>query len=77
LTFDIFGLKSAWIWEKFIRSNWGGFPETVINLENTADLAGKSRENVENRGKTEKTLIKTVSFFNRTLLLGYIRKSEK
>jgi hypothetical protein len=39
------------------------FPETEINLENTADLVGKSRENVENRGKMEKTLIKTVYFF--------------
>jgi hypothetical protein len=39
------------------------FPETEINLENTADLVGKSRENVESRGKMEKTLIKTVYFF--------------
>jgi hypothetical protein len=50
----------------------GGFPETEINLENTADLVEKSRKNGENRGKTEKTLIKTVYFFNRTLRLGYI-----
>jgi hypothetical protein len=40
-----------------------GFPETEMNLENTADLVGKSRKNVENRGKMEKTLIKTVNFF--------------
>jgi hypothetical protein len=38
-----------------------GFPETEINLENTSDLVGKSRKNVENRGKTEKTLKKTVT----------------
>jgi hypothetical protein len=50
----------------------GVFPETEINLENTADLVEKSRKNGENRGKTEKTLIKTVYFFNRTLRLGYI-----
>jgi hypothetical protein len=48
---------------EFIRSNWRGFPETEINLENTADLVGKSRKNVANRGITEKTLIKTVYFF--------------
>jgi hypothetical protein len=37
--------------------------ETEINLENTADLVGKSRKNVANRGKMEKSLIKTVYFF--------------
>jgi hypothetical protein len=40
-----------------------GFPETEINLENTADLVEKSRKNVENRGKMEKTHIKNVYFF--------------
>jgi hypothetical protein len=39
-----------------------GFPETEINLENTADLVRKLRKNGENREKTEKTLIKTVIF---------------
>jgi hypothetical protein len=37
--------------------------KTQKNLENNADLVEKSRKNVANRGKTEKTLIKTVYFF--------------
>jgi hypothetical protein len=48
---------------QFMRSNVCGFPETEINLENTADLVGISRENGENRGKTAKTLLKTVNIF--------------
>jgi hypothetical protein len=37
---------------------------------------GKSRKNVENRGKTEKTLVKTMYFFNRALRLGYIKRRK-
>jgi hypothetical protein len=45
-----------------------------INLQNTADLVEKSRKNVKNRGKTEKTNIRNVYYFkpDAKVAVGYI-----